>query len=152
MIVFLATGLWHGAGTSFLAWGLYWGALCAFEALVGWKRSDKAALRALQHALTLLLVLIGWVIFNSETLGGALAYLAGMVKGGGRMLYSLTPRVGLALALGALLATGLPGKLLASIPEKVREGLALAAAPALVLACLLSLASGAYNPFIYFRF
>ncbi len=152
LIVFLVTGLWHGATLNFLVWGLYYGVLCAAEALLGVRGGKNPALRACQHVLTLALVLIGWVVFRANTLPGALNYLRAMFTPGEGVLTSLTPRVTLSLAVGAFGATGLFRRWTSRLDERRREALGLLAAPALLLLSLLSLASGAYNPFIYFRF
>ena len=152
LIVFLVTGLWHGAGMTFLAWGVYYGLLSALDVALDYRPAKSAAVRALQHLLTLLLVLIGWVMFRADTMADAVRYLRGMVSGGTLLLHSMTPRALCAVALGCLCATSLPRRALSAIPEATRERLSVIATPALLLLCLLTLASGAYNPFIYFRF
>lgn len=63
VIVFLLTGLWHGAGWNFLIWGGYFGLILAFEAS-GFGKILKRAPRFFQHAYTLLIVMIGWVFFR----------------------------------------------------------------------------------------
>ena len=152
LIVFLVTGLWHGAGMTFLAWGVYYGLLSALDVVLDYRPAKSAAVRALQHLLTLLLVLIGWVMFRADTMADAVRYLRGMVSGGTLLLHSMTPRALCAVALGCLCATSLPRRALSAMPEATRERLSVVATPALLLLCLLTLASGAYNPFIYFRF
>ncbi len=152
LIVFLVTGIWHGAGFTYLAWGAYYGVLSALGVLLGYRRSESAALRLCQRVVTLLLVMAGWVVFRAESMTAALAYLRGLVVGGARPLYSLTPHAVLALALGCLLASSLPRRAMDRLGESARERLSLACVPALLVLCMLSLASGAYNPFIYFQF
>ena len=152
LIVFLVTGLWHGAGMTFLAWGVYYGLLSALDVALDYRPAKSAAVRALQHLLTLLLVLIGWVMFRADTMADAVRYLRGMVTGGTLLLHSMTPRALCAVALGCLCATSLPRRALSAMPEATRERLSVVATPALLLLSLLTLASGAYNPFIYFRF
>ena len=152
MAVFLLTGLWHGAGASFLVWGLYWGLLCCAEAALELRPSGHPPVRVMQRVCTLLLILLGWVLFRADTPPEALRYLRGMLVPGARSLQSLTPRAALMLGLGALGATGLRRRWLDGIPPRTRDALGLAAAPALILLCLIALASDSYNPFIYFRF
>ncbi len=152
LVVFLVTGLWHGAGFTFLAWGLYYGVLTAIEALAGLTPSKRPQLRSLQRAATLLLVLAGWVVFRADTMDAALGYLSSMFSGGSGALRSLTPRAILALALGVLIASSCPRRAASRLSPAARERLSLIATPALLLLCVLSLASGTYNPFIYFRF
>ncbi len=152
LIVFIVTGIWHGAGTTFLVWGLYYGVLSALGALLNYRASRRLPLRACQRVLTLLLVLLGWVVFRADSMAQAMAYFRGMVHGGSRMLYSLTPHAALAVALGCLFASALPQRLREAMPERTRDILSLIAVPVLLALGMMSLASGTYNPFIYFRF
>lgn len=62
VIVFLLTGLWHGAGWNFVIWGLYFGVVLAIES-GSWGKILKKVHPFLQHAYTILLVIIGWSFF-----------------------------------------------------------------------------------------
>ena len=152
MIVFALTGLWHGAGAGFVLWGLWHGLLCSAEILLRVRKRRRGLRRGLQRAVTLLLVLAGWVLFRAEHPAAALDYLRGMFTPGGRMLYSLTPRAALTLVLAALGATALPDRLTGGMTAGARLRLKRVAAPVVLALSLMRLASGAYNPFIYFRF
>jgi alginate O-acetyltransferase complex protein AlgI len=90
LIVWALTGLWHGATWSFVLWGTYYGVLMAIEKFVIGDRIHRVW-RPVRHALTMLAVVVGWVIFKSETMGGAFAYLGAMAGSGGRAL--VDPRV-----------------------------------------------------------
>lgn len=89
MIVWLCTGLWHGANWTFIVWGLYYGVLLLLE---------KYFLRdllshvptAVQHIYTLLLVLIGWVFFMSPNIGAAFGVIGRMFFIGTKGLVSNT--------------------------------------------------------------
>jgi alginate O-acetyltransferase complex protein AlgI len=85
LVVWALTGLWHGASWSFVVWGLYYGALMLFEKFVLGERLEQVW-RPLRHAGTMLAVVVGWVIFKSDTLGGAFQYLSAMIGLGGRAL------------------------------------------------------------------
>lgn len=152
LIVFLVTGIWHGAGFTYLVWGLYYGLLSALGVLLNYRPSDRLPLRALQRALTLVLVMLGWVVFRAESLSAATAYLRGMFALGGRSLYALTPKAVAAIAAGCLIASSLPRRASDALGAQTRERLCYVAVPALLALCMLALASGAYNPFIYFQF
>ena len=65
ILVFLATGLWHGIGPNFILWGLYYGIIIALEANFLSKWLKKVNL-FFQHAITLLLITFGWVFFRIE--------------------------------------------------------------------------------------
>ncbi len=160
--VFLLCGLWHGAAWTFVVWGAFHGALLVFErAVLGRPPRGLAG-----HVYTLLMVMVGWVFFRAESLSGALAHLGAMVglnAPTGAPLEAaplLEPEVLAALLIGPLAATRLP--LYASVwIQRHLRGSALAGAYdlaaaaallALFLASAAELASGSYNPFIYFRF
>lgn len=83
MLVFLLTGLWHGFTLPFIVWGLLYGVAIAIESL-GFGRYLKTVWRPLRHIYTLLIVLIGWVFFRSESIPFALRFfsrLAGNTTG-----------------------------------------------------------------------
>jgi alginate O-acetyltransferase complex protein AlgI len=75
LIVFLATGFWHGASWSFVVWGVYHGVFLMLER-GAFGRALKKLPRALSLIYTLLVVLFGWVIFRAEDLQAAGAYVA----------------------------------------------------------------------------
>lgn len=85
LVVWTLTGLWHGASWSFVAWGLYYGVLMAVEKFVIGQHIERVW-RPLRHTLTMLAVVVGWVLFKADTLGGALQYLQAMIGLGGRAL------------------------------------------------------------------
>ncbi len=77
LIVFALTGLWHGIGWQFLSWGLFYGILLVLEKsfLLKWMERWQAWIR---HCYTMLMVILGFVIFRSSTLSGAWDFLRGM--------------------------------------------------------------------------
>ncbi len=77
LVVWALTGIWHGASWNFIVWGLYYGVLLILEKFV-LKRLVEKLPGALRHILTLVLVVIGWVFFFSNSLGGALSWLGRM--------------------------------------------------------------------------
>jgi alginate O-acetyltransferase complex protein AlgI len=83
LIVWTLTGLWHGATWSFVVWGLYYGVLMAFEKFVMGDRLESVW-RPARHAFTMLAVVVGWVLFRSDTLGASVQYLGAMAGLGGR--------------------------------------------------------------------
>ena len=81
LLVWLLTGIWHGAAATFVVWGLYYGLLLILEKFV--LRDALVRVPAiLRRVLTFLLVVIGWVPFFSDTLGQAGAWLARMFSAG----------------------------------------------------------------------
>ncbi|MED1943933.1 MULTISPECIES: MBOAT family protein [Brevibacillus] len=159
LIVWFLTGLWHGASWNFIVWGLYFGCFVAVEKLFLLKRLNRWPKWA-GHLYTLLIVVVGWVLFEFEHLPSAWMFIRAMFGFGehdwvdGQALYDLTTYGGL-LVLLALCATPLPRKVLEQI--KVRWN-SVGMIVALVLSIISLVLSSAYlvfedyNPFLYFRF
>ena len=142
LVVWLLTGLWHGASWNFVLWGGYYAALLILEKCWLLKAGEKLPL-VLRRMVTMVLVMLGWALFYFENLGALGAFL-------GR-LFTAVPSAGIAFylpvtALGCLCAT--PAMKWVKLPDGVRWGLCVV----LLLLCVASLARQSYNPFIYFRF
>jgi alginate O-acetyltransferase complex protein AlgI len=162
IIIFVATGFWHGANWTFLIWGLYHGALMLIERTTGWGTvSSTGPQLVLRRALTFLLVLIGWVFFRAQSLGQALMILRHMFVPSGFGLpeavsVSLTHTRSVMLLL-ALLVVLLPGSfVLGRLLEAGRSRrarvsrfavMAFAGPYAAVL-----VAAGTFSPFLYYQF
>ncbi|MBR1445654.1 MAG: MBOAT family protein [Alloprevotella sp.] len=82
LLVFLCSGLWHGAAWTFVLWGLYHALLFAPRILLGRQRVERASASALrkigQTLRTFCLVAAGWLLFRSPTLSDAVQYAAGI--------------------------------------------------------------------------
>ena len=78
-IVFLATGIWHGAAWTFIIWGIWHGIFIISERLTGiHQRTGTWKLSLAQHLYTILAFIIGWVIFRSDTISYAVHYIGNM--------------------------------------------------------------------------
>ena len=153
-VVWMLTGLWHGASWNFLLWGVYFAILLMLEKafLLNWLKKAPAALA---HLYTLLLVMLSWAIFAIEDFSALGAYLGAIFGGAplanGAFWYNLRSYLPLLVVL-CIASTPLAAKLYGRIPERVRAVLS----PLLVLAGLLVstayLVDSTYNPFLYFRF
>ena len=142
LVVWLLTGLWHGASWNFVLWGGYYAALLILEKCWLLKAGEKLPL-VLRRMMTMVLVMLGWALFYFENLGALGAFL-------GR-LFTAVPSAGITFylpvtALGCLCAT--PALKRVKLPDGLRWGLCVV----LLLLCVASLARQSYNPFIYFRF
>lgn len=154
LIVWLLTGIWHGAGWNFLIWGLYFAVLLILEKLVLLRVLEKLP-RTVGHLYALLGILVGWVIFAFDSWQQGLDWLGRMAGLGGVPLVNGADLYYL-LSYGALLGIGV----LASTPLFRRLGERYLTNPVVQTAGLLfvavlsiaSLAAGSYNPFLYFRF
>ena len=159
-IVWMLTGLWHGAAWNFIFWGLFYAALLMAEKFFLLPALQKG--RLLPHVYVLLAVTLGFVIFDAASMNDALHRLGllfgvGAVPGPGTEALYMLRSYGIVLALAVLGATPLP----AMLWKKVREATPLTpvftvAEPlctlALLALCTAFLVDGSFNPFLYFRF
>ena len=157
LIVWALTGLWHGAGWNFVLWGLYYGAILILEKLVLKKFLQKLP-RAVRHIYTLILVVLGWVLFAVTDFGLLGTYLAHMFSGAfadGMTGYLLLSN-GVLLVLAVIGSTTLPKRLWlrmeARAGERVSTVLRTAGVVLLLCASIAFLAAHSYSPFLYFRF
>ena len=158
MVVWLLTGIWHGASWNFLVWGLYFGLLLILEKLVLSRWLSRLP-RWFGHLYTMLLVMISWVVFSMDDLPSAASCLASLTGTHGWWdesgLYLLR-NCGVLFLVLALASTPLPAHLwnrLTSGKGSLRRSLLQSAAifASLVLVTA-NLVSTSYNPFLYFRF
>ncbi|MEJ2039369.1 MAG: MBOAT family protein [Desulfosarcinaceae bacterium] len=161
LTVFCLCGLWHGANWTFLVWGLYHGFFLILERRAGWRAIGAGRWIWARRCLTMLVVVFGWVIFRSESLTGALAYLNAMVVPKnlplGFELYSVLHLRNLFFFLVACTATLGAGALptfeqLAARPGPVRSTLGASLVLVALPYCAIFILGGVDHPFIYFRF
>ena len=156
MVVFAATGIWHGAGLNFIIWGLYYGVLLILER---WKlKTFLSNHRYLARIYTLLAVMIGWVFFRAETLPEALNYCRAMFAFGNNPALKtsdfLTNPLAILILTAILFSAPIPMlKIFKNEASRTRVKWYDYPLQAVLLGCsLLLLAGNTYNPFIYFRF
>ncbi len=154
LVVWLLTGFWHGAGWNFIFWGLFYAVLLILDKYVvsRWKLPKGLAVLA-----TFILVLLGWVLFYSDTLGSAFSVYGSMIgirtplsdQAG---LYALST-YGLPLVLSLFFCLPvmkvLKGTIEKSVPGRVVIYIVMTGLFILTLAALIT---ESYNPFLYFRF
>ena len=159
LLVFLATGIWHGAAWGFLLWGLWHGFFVLLERF--WVNHGKQKVRSGIAAkvfgwlYTMLVVVIGWVLFSLVQLDQVLTYLGIMFgkNAGGFHAY------GLRYNLSNQMIFYLIVSVLVCIPWKWKkpEGLVFDVLQkililGLLVLCFVFIINSSYNPFIYFRF
>ena len=151
LIVFILTGIWHGASWNFVIWGLYYGILLVLEKNLLKKYLDKAV-PILRHIYTLLIVLVGWVVFRADTLTQAWAYIKSLfcfsLENGRLAISYLTLEKGFFIICGILLSTSLTQKLNARLPLSIQN---FSLYFIFLLSILYMIGSG-FSPFLYFRF
>lgn len=161
LIVWMLTGLWHGAQWNFMFWGLYYGVIFILEKYLWGSKIEKLP-AAVQHIYAFVLVLFGWVFFFSPTLGYAGQYLKVMFGIGAKGIFDkqgfFMIFTNWLLIVIAILASAPRGyKLLKKITgcwqsEEVRAIVTCAVYIAMFLLCIAFLVTETYNPFLYFRF
>ena len=161
LIVWMLTGLWHGAQWNFMFWGLYYGVILILEKYLWGSKIEKLP-SAVQHIYAFVLVLFGWVFFFSPTLGYAGQYLKVMFGIGAKGIFDkqgfFMIFTNWLLIVIAILASAPRGyKLLKKITgcwqsEEERAIVTCAVYIAMFLLCIAFLVTETYNPFLYFRF
>ncbi len=161
MIVFMATGIWHGANLTFILWGFMHGVLMSVETLFK-KKADSPKFAAVKWLYTIFFVIIGFVIFRADSVGYAFSYI-------GKMFSFVTTDYAQTVALSLLTPVFIvtfAAALIAMCPVvpwirsrigNVKTAGAVSAGCyvlmfGLYFLCVLTLAADSYNPFIYFRF
>lgn len=159
MIVFLLTGLWHGASWNFVAWGLYNGLFLMAEG--GMVKKKRIRFNPFTWLYTIIAVTLGFVIFRAESMEQAFSVIGAMftkfsVSGAAAAELSsiLSPPVIATFFLACIASTPAAqaaSRLLKRWP-KTKFMLEYAVAFVLLLVCVMTLSTESYNPFIYFRF
>lgn len=154
-VVWLFTGLWHGAASNFLVWCFVLFLLILGEKFIYKKYLDKFPV--LGHLYMLLMIPLCWMIFAIDGISGMGVYLGKLFPFLPTHLPALSgcymPEVGMCyvpyLAAGAVFSTGLPRRLY----EKYKDTPVMTVLLALVMvACIYCICQGANDPFMYFRF
>lgn len=153
-IVWLLTGLWHGAGWNFIVWGLFFGSLLVAEKLWFLKKLERSSW--LGHVYLTGVVIIGFMIFDADSVAQAIKNIGGLFGFGhiafisNESQYYLRSYGGM-MAAALVGATPLPKQIAAKVERRwpIVEPIFLTGLLLAVTACLVD---GSFNPFLYFRF
>ena len=154
LVVWMLTGLWHGASWNFVLWGLMFAVLLLIEK---WVPALQKLPDLLRRFYVLLAVLVSFVLFNAVDLTQAGGDIAGLFGFGGvpfvteETLYYLRSYA-LVFILGFVGSTPVVKALAEKLPSKAAAVLEPLAMAALLLVCTAYLVDGSFNPFLYFRF
>ena len=159
-VVWMATGLWHGAAWNFVVWGLIFAVLLIAEKMFLLNIIKK--IKGINHIYVLFLVMLSFVIFDSATLKDGFNSIAGLFGAGGIPLYNkeaLYYLVSFAVIfiVGIIGSTPLPKKIYGYLNGNNAVSCILNVAEPicvllLLVVCTAFLIDGSFNPFLYFRF
>ena len=151
-VTWTLTGIWHGANWTFLMWGLLYFVLLTVEKLTGFDKKSGF----FGHIYTMLFVVLGWVLFRSESIGNALSYMTSMFGIGAKLYdgYMLTylSSYKVFFIAGILACFPIQKLFKDKINSKVYNCVSAAVLFVLFVLSLSFMVKGAYNPFIYFNF
>lgn len=161
-IVFLATGLWHGASFNFLAWGLYYGIFLIIEKLFLKKLLDNNKFKFINHFYVMFIVIVGWVFFRAISLKTALKILKIMFSFDFSKNYILTPHIInnkiIITFILAIIFCGPIQQLFSKLKNKEKliniynNYIEYFIIIIIMIISISELIGSTYNPFIYFRF
>ena len=159
-IVWLLTGLWHGAAWTFILWGLFFAVFLTVEKL--WYGQALAQTRFLKHLYVLLLIAVSFVIFDAASVSDAFRTIGSLFGLGGLPRSDVLARYYFDSYSGVFLvaivgATPLPAKIVRQFSEDGPGKKIMSVVEPVVLLGLLAvvtayLVDGSFNPFLYFRF
>lgn len=157
-IVWALTGLWHGSSWNFVLWGLYFGVLIVIERLGLVKVLEKLP-KAISTLYTFLMVIFGWVLFDTNTITDAWIYFKAMFGATGTIgdntaLYLLASNIVIyvvCIFASTDIFTKITDKLSKEKTLYYRIA-ALSAQIAVLICCTAFLVDASYNPFLYTRF
>lgn len=159
LIVWFLTGLWHGAAWNFVAWGLYYGVILIIEKYLLSQVLDRLP-DVVRHIYSIVLVVIGWILFFSSSFGQAADYIGAMFGAGAHgfadreSMYLLTSN----LILWLILIFGSTPLVHFRYEHMLRSKkwnttiINSVVYAALFIVCIAYLVTETYNPFLYFRF
>lgn len=159
-IVFFITGMWHGANWTFIIWGIWHGFFMVIERKLGFNKPNKVS-SFIKHTYTILVFLIGWVMFRADTVGQGLGFLKTMFGLGESgyipfgIHYYLTSYNIIILLIAVLASTPVVNFVLQREYSKLGRYGRICEYLYLIFVFILSIsyiASSTYHPFIYFQF
>lgn len=161
LVVWMLTGIWHGANWNYVLWGCYYGALLLIEKLVLKKVLNRLP-GIIQRIYTMFFVVIGWIIFKCEDMEYGISYLKAMFGGFRQGLWNnetlyLLGNYAVLFVLAILGSTMLPkkaaGVVLGGRKRTWAENVVYIAFYAVIFFVSVAyLVDATYNPFLYFRF
>ena len=155
VIVWLLTGFWHGAEWNFIMWGVYFASILIIEKLFLYKVLEKLP-KIICHIYSLILILIGWVLFEFSDVNLIISYVKEMFTYDSKLisnigLYTINSNY-IFIILGLILATPLPNKIFNKLQDSKFKYINAVVLLITFITSIAFLVDSTYNPFLYFRF
>ncbi len=178
-IVFILTGIWHGAAFTYIVWGVWHGIFNISEKLLNTRKKSKKnedttekvtnynlvryiVISGFQHLYTMLVVLIGWVIFRASDITHATNYILSLFglhnpEVSAYNVWFYLDKWSLSImVLGFIMSTPLLKKIYEFLKSRIHENILIPVKYVVLLLtlllCILQVASNTYSAFIYFQF
>lgn len=158
-IVFALTGLWHGAAWNFVVWGLWHGFFRIVEKLWSKHPVNFIIPKIFKYIVTMLIVMIGWVMFRSDTLGYAIGFVGRMfgLNAPAQVYYQTGYYVDLYRIFIIVLSIASSLGIFRILNERLMKNnhyivMRNCVTIMLMFVCIMYVMNATYNPFIYFRF
>ncbi len=153
IIVFLTTGLWHGASWNFIFWGAFHGFFILIERIKLKELLDKNKFKFINHIYTLAVVMFAWIFFRADGFINAIKYIQVMFSNKLTTDLELSSIINIKLYVILVISIAFSG-IIQYFTKKIdkRTFLEPVFVTILMSFCIMTLVSNTYNPFIYFRF
>lgn len=156
LVVWTLTGIWHGAGWTYLLWGTYYGIFIIIDFFLLPKENSKDKYGILKIFRTMLIVTVGYVLFRADTLRDAMNYYSNMLGCNGKLLTPTTmiyfKNSWVLISIAILFCCPIKSILKKVVNIDTIEKAQLWISIPLFLACLIHCIGSGYSPFIYFNF
>lgn len=158
LVVWFLTGIWHGANWTFIVWGLMYFVLLMVEKLTGFDKKEGKYLSIAKWIYTMFFVVMGWVLFRSDSLGNAFVYMKSMFGLSGNVFsdevfISNFKQILIYLPFGILFSLPIVPKIREKVKQNTATDIIYCIGMIIIFVLsLIGLIGNSYNPFIYFNF
>lgn len=157
-VVWLCTGIWHGANWTFIVWGMMYFVLLTFEKYSNFNILDGGGVNFIKHCYTLFFVIMGWVVFRAENMGVAIEYYGALFGLNGNsavdgIFIEYIRQYAVYLVFGIIFSMPAAKIIRTKIKQSLLTDIIYAAIMIMLFVVSVSfIVKGSYNPFIYFNF
>lgn len=160
LIVFIATGIWHGAAWNYIAWGLFNGLFMIIERIKLKELIDKNECKIINHLYALFVTFIGWILFRANGLKNAIKYIKLLFINNNTtiQIYNILTNRTIITIIMAILLSGLVQLIFKKIKnlDKIKTYYKRYLEPVcigiLLILCIMSIVNSTYSSFVYFKF